>query len=102
MHRLVRPVRFVLAAAALALIFATTGCGKTVIDAQKAEDFIQSSLEKRGVAVASVSCPDDVEVEAGKSFDCTATSDQGKTATITMKILNDNADVKVISFKPGG
>jgi hypothetical protein len=95
MHRL---VRIALPVAALSLLLATTGCGKTVIDSQKAEDFIQSSLEKRGATVDSVSCPSDVEVQAKKSFDCTAAIKGGHTATITMTILNDNADVKVTDF----
>jgi Domain of unknown function (DUF4333) len=95
---MVHLARFAVPVAGLSLAFATAGCGKTVIDSQKAEDFIQSSLEKRGATITSVSCPDDVEVAPKKSFDCTAASDQGKTATITMTILNDNADVKVTDF----
>jgi hypothetical protein len=96
-----RPIRAALLAGVLVL--AAAGCGKTVIDSQKAEDFIKSGIEQHtGATVTSVSCPGDVEVVADRTFDCTATSSTGKTATITMKILNDNADVKVISFKPGG
>jgi hypothetical protein len=96
MHRL---ARIALPAAALSLVLGATGCGKTVIDSQKAEDFLRSSFEKRGLTVTSVSCPDNVEVVPDKTFDCTATSTTGKTATITMKILNDNADVRVTAYK---
>lgn len=95
---MLRPVRIALLAGALALLAA--GCGKTVIDSQKAEDFIKGAIEKQSPgSVATVSCPDNFEVKTGAEFDCTATSTSGKTLRVTMRILNDNADVKVTSVK---
>lgn len=95
-----RPAYLALPLIIASVVLAASGCGKTVIDSAKAEAFIKDGIEKNSPAtISSVDCPDDVEVEANKTFECTATSDQGKKATITLKILNDNADVRVIDFQ---
>jgi len=88
-------------ALAVAAALAVSGCGETVIDDVKAEGAIQDSLEKSlDAKVTSVECPSDQEVEAGKRFDCTADVD-GDPVTVTLKILNDDADVKIVGLKPG-
>lgn len=80
-----------------------SGCGETVIDGSKAEDAVQQSLEGSiGEKVTSVDCPSDEKVEAGKKFSCSVTFANGKQATTTLKILNDDADVRIIGFKPAG
>jgi hypothetical protein len=90
-----------LAAALAAVAFAATGCGETVIDDQKAEGAIQSSLEKSlHEKIKSVDCPSDQKVEAGKTFSCVVVFSNGKQATATLKILNKDADVSLVGFKP--
>ncbi len=77
------------------------GCGETVIDDAKTEAAIEQNLEKSvGQKVASVDCPSGVEVEAGKTFDCTVDLTGGKTETATLKILNEDADVEVTDLRP--
>lgn len=92
------------ALAALALgVFLAVGCGETVIDSTKTEGAIEENLEKSvGQKVSSVDCPSGVEVDAGKTFDCTITLQDGKRETATLKILNSDADVEVANLKPVG
>jgi len=91
----------VAALALLAAAFAAVGCGETVIDDVKAEGAIKSSLEKSlDEKIKTVECPADVEVEAGKTFTCAVSSSAGDQATATLKILNEDADVSLVGFKP--
>lgn len=76
------------------------GCAGTVIDSQKAEDAIADDVEtKTGARVKAVSCPDDVEVEAGTRFECQVTAADGSRAVAELKILNDDADVRVLRLR---
>lgn len=85
--------------AAVIAVLLLAGCGETVIDDGKAEDSIQRDVESTlKVKVSSVDCPGDVEVEVDKEFDCTVASDAGN-ATVTLKILNEDADVRVTDFR---
>jgi len=90
------------ALAALALVtLLAVGCGETVIDDVKTEAAIEQNLKNSvGQKVSSVDCPSGVEVEAGKSFDCTVKLAGGKQETATLKILNSDADVEVTDLKP--
>ena len=76
------------------------GCGETVIDAGKTEDAITHNLEQSGMKIQSVDCPSDVEVEKGKTFECTVVQKGGKDETATLKILNEDADVSLVSLEP--
>jgi NAD(P)H-hydrate repair Nnr-like enzyme with NAD(P)H-hydrate epimerase domain len=90
-------VTLLLAAAALLL----AGCGETVIDDAKTEAAIEENLQRSvKQKVSSVDCPSGVEVEAGKTFDCTVSLAGGRQETATLKILNSNADVEVTDLKP--
>jgi hypothetical protein len=95
-------IRCALAATALAaLALVAAGCGETVIDDVKAEGAIQTSLEKSlHEKITSVECPSDQEVEKGKTFTCEVNFSQGKQATATLKILNEDADVSLVGLKP--
>jgi hypothetical protein len=84
----------------LALAFAATGCGETIIDSGKTEDTIQANLEKsRHEKIAAVSCPTDQKVVAGATFTCTLDYADGKQGTITLKIRNSDADLDVVGLK---
>ena len=75
-----------------------TGCGPgTVIDANKAEPAILFDVqEKTKTKIASVDCPDDVEVVVGARFSCKVTAADGAEAIAEGEILNEDADVKMI------
>ena len=84
-----------LVAAGLAL----AACGGTVIDEDKAEDAIFADLERDGVKVQSVDCPGGVDVEAGSSFQCEVVAGDGLNATATLRIRNEDADLRFVSLK---
>ncbi|HEX5929965.1 MAG TPA: DUF4333 domain-containing protein [Solirubrobacterales bacterium] len=84
-----------LAAATLVVV----GCGDTVIDDTKIEDTIKADVEKsRDEKVSSVECPEP-EVDPGSTFTCAIEYPDGKQATITLKIRNEDADLDVVGFK---
>lgn len=69
-------------------------CGASEIDTELVEDEIRTGVkEQRGVDV-TVDCPDTVELEVGKTFQCTvedpASGDQVK-ADVTMD--NEDGDI---------
>jgi outer membrane lipoprotein SlyB len=83
--------RLMLAAAVAALALA--GCSATV-DTDGLEGQIAQELEAQaGVRPTSVQCPDDVPAEAGATFECTATADDGSTATITVTQEDDQGNL---------
>jgi post-segregation antitoxin (ccd killing protein) len=84
----------------LALAFAALGCGDTVIDSGKTEAAIQSNVEKSlNQKVDSVDCPSDQKVETGETFTCTIELSNGKHATSTWKIRNQEADIEIVDFE---
>jgi NAD(P)H-hydrate repair Nnr-like enzyme with NAD(P)H-hydrate epimerase domain len=71
-----------------------------VIDSSKTEAALQQNLRRStGQKVSSVDCPSGVEVKAGKTFQCTADLADGGQQTVTLKILNSNADVEVTNLE---
>lgn len=89
----------VLALFVCASALVVSGCGGTVVDSQKAEDAITQNIEDQtNVQVESVSCPDDVDVKAGNTFECEIKLVNGKGATAELKILNEDADVKIVKL----
>jgi len=69
-------------------------CTKT-LDSGGLEDQIKSRLaETGGPTVSSVTCPDDIKVQAGGTFTCTAT-DQNTTYTIEVTQTDDQGKVDI-------
>jgi hypothetical protein len=84
---------------AAALTLAVAGCGEEVIDDGKAEGFIRDGLEDQGgLTVASVDCPSDVDVEKGKTFDCTAETDRGRFE-VTIRMTDDEGTIVPVDAK---
>jgi uncharacterized lipoprotein len=91
-----------LLALALAVIV-VAGCGETVIDSTKTEEQLQSNQEKEtGEKVKEVDCPSHVEVEVGKTFECTIVGEKNKKSVALLKIRNNDADIDLVSVKPSG
>ena len=90
-------------AAALALLvlgFAAAGCGDTVIDTQEHRGNTRESLEDSLHAkIKNVDCPSDQKVEPGETFTCTVIFSDGKQATATLKIRNEDADISFVGLK---
>jgi hypothetical protein len=85
---------FVLLAVPVAAL-AMAGCDKQ-IDTSKAERSIKAGIQSKtsgAVVIRAVACPKDVKVEKGKTFDCTVTATNGKTAPIHVVQTDDKGNV---------
>jgi Domain of unknown function (DUF4333) len=83
--------RLLAVVAIVPVALAVAGCSKK-IDTDKAERSIKAGLESKTggrVSIASVTCPDDIDVEKGKRFDCTVKGTNGRTGTVTV-VQTDN------------
>ncbi|MBJ7519097.1 MAG: DUF4333 domain-containing protein [Solirubrobacteraceae bacterium] len=79
-----------------ALALAATGfagCGTTMLNTDKAETEITKGLDAQVGTGAKVSCPDDVEIKKGDTFNCTATDPEGNEATIVVTQKDDEGNV---------
>lgn len=84
----------------IAVALVAAGCG-TAIDDAATEDVIEQNLENSvGQKVSSVECPSGVEVEPKATFDCEVTLADGKSETVTLKILNEDADIEIAELQP--
>jgi Domain of unknown function (DUF4333) len=106
---------------ALALSLALAGCGE-VIDKSKTQAQIKADLESSlpkalessatgeelgkslGITphekIASVDCPSEQSIDPGTTFVCSVEFSNGSKASETLKILNKEADLKVVGLKP--
>jgi hypothetical protein len=80
---------------------ALTGCGTKVIDQGKAEKYTKQILETNGAGTTkSVTCPSDVEVKKGKTFECTATLTTGKKVKVTFTMIDSKGTVQPTKATP--
>lgn len=96
--------RFTRAGSALAGIGAlvVAGCGSKVIDSGKAEKFVKSGLEAGGTTkVKSVSCPSNVEVKSGRTFDCKVQGQNGQKLKVKLRIVDSKGTVTPVGAAPG-
>lgn len=71
--------------------------GTKILDSTEAEQLIsQATEDQAGVAPTDVSCPSDIEAEAGATFSCTA-SLEGQPITFTVTQTDDDGNVEVAS-----
>jgi len=88
--------RALLSAPILAVSLALAGCsiGTSELDIPKLEEEIGSGvLEQAGLDV-SVECPDQVDIEAGKSFECEVTpADGGAAATAEVTMEDEDGNI---------
>lgn len=68
--------------------------GGISINITRIEEVISEDLATQvGVAIVSVECPDDVVMEAGNDFECTATDEQGNTGVVTVTQDDDEGNI---------
>ena len=81
--------------AALAATLVLAGCaGERVVDTDELEGQIAAELQAQtGVTPTSVNCPDDVPEEAGGTFNCTVTADDGSSANVTVTQTDDDGSL---------
>ncbi|MGY1814776.1 DUF4333 domain-containing protein [Blastococcus sp. SYSU D00820] len=71
--------------------------GTSTLDTAAAEERIVTlTQEETGVAATDVSCPADVEAEAGATFTCTAVLD-GQGTSFTVRQTDDEGNVEITS-----
>jgi chromosome condensin MukBEF MukE localization factor len=76
------------------------GCG-TVVDREKLQDTVQSSLEKSiHEKIKNVECPSDESVDPGATFTCDVIFSDDRREVATLKIRNKEADITMIDLKP--
>jgi hypothetical protein len=76
------------------------GCG-TVVDREKLQDTIQSSLEKSiHEKIKQVECPSDESVDPGATFMCDVIFSDERREVATLKIRNEEADISMVGLKP--
>ena len=83
-----------LAIVVVAAAVAFVGCGDS-LDIDKAEEEIGTGIEEQtGATGVTVTCPDDVELEAGGTFDCSATDSQGEEGTVSVEQTDDEGNIR--------
>ena len=81
-------------------VVALSGCG-TVVDREKLQDTIQSSLEKSiHEKIKNVECPSNESIDPGATFTCDVIFSDDRREVATLKIRNEEADISMIDLKP--
>jgi hypothetical protein len=78
-------------AAVLALLNSVSS--RTRLDTAAIEQQVAESLSQSSGLTTTVVCPDDVTLERGATFECTATTDTGLTARIQVTQDDDQGNV---------
>lgn len=82
-------------------VLVAPGCGGTELDPSKTEDQIEASVEESaGTKVSSVDCPSGIEVEPKTKFTCTVRLSDGRRATATLLIRDEDANLDFINLQP--
>jgi len=68
---------------------ATAACNPTLDDSALEQQISDGITEQTGVGISTIDCPSGRPLQAGDTFTCTATTDDGTTLTITV-VQNDN------------
>lgn len=86
-----RPAR---AAALLAIGLLAAACSRT-LDMDQVESDLKTQAEQEfGTTGLTVTCPDDVQVEAGATFTCEASDASGATMVLTVTQKDDQGNVR--------
>jgi hypothetical protein len=72
------------------------GCSETkVIDDAKLKTEITNLFQAHDVEVAAVTCPEEIEVHDGRSFDCEATTTDGLALPVDVTMTDGNGTVDI-------
>lgn len=87
--------RFIVLAAGVAAL-TVIGCGEQQIDVEKSAKLIQSAVEEQvGADVKSISCPDEVKVQAKATFTCVVNGKDGTRGTATVTQTDGKGTISV-------
>jgi Domain of unknown function (DUF4333) len=85
------------------LAVAVAACTKS-LDTDGLESKLKTQIEAQtDSTITGVECPDDIKVESGATFECTATEESGATFTIEVVQTDDAGNVtwEVTGAQPG-
>jgi Domain of unknown function (DUF4333) len=84
-----------LAVLAIACAASISGCEVTrTISSGEIESEIARGIEEQTGTAVEVSCPEDVEVEVGRTFTCTATSEGGTSRDVRVTWSDEEGDFR--------
>ena len=72
------------------------GCAETVDNADLESKLKDQLGQSAGVEPRSVECPEDVEIEKGKTFDCTLTAPNGDEVRVEVTFTNDEGGIEAV------
>ena len=85
--------RIARAATLVAVILVAVGCTKS-LDTSSLESELKTQVENQlNASGLTVSCPDNIKVEAGGTFECTASDPSGQSVTIEVTQKDDQGNV---------
>jgi hypothetical protein len=93
-------MRAIAAALAILMSAGVLACGDENVDAEQAEQEIEQQLSSPTAEIPSVSCPNDVKKEEGKTFTCDAKLEAGGKAQVTATQTDDRGNA-TYEFKAG-
>jgi hypothetical protein len=77
-------------------LLALAGCAEK-IDTADLESKLKDQLgQSAGVEPRDVECPDDIEIEKGKKFDCTLTAPNGDEVRVEVTLTNDEGGFEAV------
>ncbi|MGI8920724.1 MAG: DUF4333 domain-containing protein [Solirubrobacteraceae bacterium] len=74
------------------------------IDQAKVQDFVRARLVASGAKanqIQTVSCPNGLPAQPGKSFNCTATDTSGHRLQVRLVMIDDQGTVRITGLKKG-
>jgi hypothetical protein len=96
-----RPIhsRLALAVAAIIAALALAACGGSTIDSDDLEAQLAEQLSAEAgadPAEVSVSCPEDIEAEEGREFDCTLIAPNGDEVRVEVTLTDDEGGFRAV------
>ena len=83
------------------LTLATAGCGTSVIDQNEAQKQIETRVESAlDLDVRSTQCPSNEVVKPHDKFKCHVTASSGESFTVVVRIVNSQADIRIVGITP--
>jgi hypothetical protein len=92
-------IRLALLAAATLAALGLVACGTKTIDSEDLEQQLTEQLSAdAGVNPddVSVECPDDIEAEEGREFDCTLTAPNGDEVRVEVTLTDDEGGFEAV------
>jgi hypothetical protein len=87
---------------ALLVAFASVECAGEVVDQTRAEQEIQTELQRvLNIEARSADCPSDVSAESQERFRCQIDVLDGDPLVAEIKVLNNQADLQIIGVTGG-